>query len=137
MLPWCLARLRCRPVSLKVLSLQGPSIVEEWTDFGTLRFKTAIENRNWRKTEAQDFAKVLARTLDVAKDSGLDIANEPLAEIPLRELAALWYADQHPKYHETTDYYRESSASLDGIPRGMWVEAKKCSKLTNRPKSTD
>ena len=63
--------------------------MEEWTDFGTLRFKTAIENRNWRKTEAQDFAKVLARTLDIAKDSELDIANEPLAELPLRELAAL------------------------------------------------
>ena len=30
-----------------------------------------------------------------------------------------------------------ASASLDGIPRGMWLEAREYRKLTNRPKSTD
>ena len=37
-------RAPAQPVSLKVLSLQGASIVEEWTDSGTIRFKTAVAN---------------------------------------------------------------------------------------------
>ena len=130
-------RAPAQPVSLKVLSLQGASIVEEWTDSGTIRFKTAVANRCWKKTEAQDSAAFIARFLDVAKDSGLDIAHDPAFEVPLRELAARWYADQHPSDKETADFLRESSTSLDGIPRGMWLEAKDYRKLTSRTKSSD
>ena len=130
-------RAPAQPVSLKVLSLQGASIVEEWTDSGTIRFKTAVANRCWKKTEAQDSAAFIARFLDVAKDSGLDIAHDPAFEVPLRELAARWYADQHPSDKETADFLRESSTSLDGIPRWMWLEAKDYRKLTSRPKSSD
>ena len=130
-------RAPAQPVSLKVLSLQGASIVEEWTDSGTIRFKTAVANRWWKKTEAQDSAAFIARFLDVARDSGLDIAHDPAFEVPLRELAARWYADQHPSDKETADFLRESSTSLDGIPRGMWLEAKDYRKLTSRTKSSD
>ena len=129
-------RAPAQPVSLKVLS-QGASIVEEWTDSGTIRFKTAVANRCWKKTEAQDSAAFIARFLDVARDSGLDIAHDPAFEVPLRELAARWYADQHPKDTQTADFLRESSAALDGIPQGMWLEAKEYQKLTSMPKSSD
>ena len=88
-----------------------------------------------RATESD--AKAHARNLDVAMDSGLDVATEPSAEIPLRELAARWYADQHPKDTQTADFLRESSAALDGMPRGMWLEAKEYRKLTSLPKSSD
>ena len=119
------------------MSLQGASIVDEWTDSGSIRFTTAVANRSWNKTENRDVARAHARNLDVAMDSGLDIANEPWAEIPLRELAARWYADQHPKDTQTADFLRESSAALDGLPRGMWLEAKEYRKLTSLPKSSD
>ena len=112
-------RAPAQPVSLKVLSLQGASIVEEWTDSGTIRFKTAVANRCWKKTEAQDSAAFIARFLDVAKDSGLDIAHDPAFEVPLRELAARWYADQHPGDKQTADFLRESSAALMGYTPAM------------------
>ena len=131
------SRAPAQPVSLKVLSLQGAAITEEWTSSGTIRFETAVANRTWKKTEAREFAATLARTFDVAKDSGLDIAHDPAFEVPLRELAARWYADQHPSDKETADFLRESSTSLGGIPRGMWLEAKDYRKLTSRTKSSD
>ena len=131
------SRAPAQPVSLKVLSLQGAAITEEWTSSGTIRFETAVANRTWKKTETREFAATLARTFDVAKDSGLDVAHDPAFEVPLRELAALWYADRHPNDKETADFLRESSMSLDGIPRGMWLEAKDYRKLTSRTKSSD
>ena len=117
-------RAPAQPVNLKVLSLQGSAIVEEWSKSGTIRFETAVANRQWRQADALAHAEVLARHLDISKDSGLDIANEPAFEVPLRELAALWYADRHPKDQETADFLRESSKALDGVPRGMWWEAR-------------
>ena len=131
------SRAPAQPVPLKVLSLQGAAITEEWTSSGTIRFETAVANRTWKKTETREFAATLARTFDVAKDSGLDVAHDPAFEVPLRELAALWYADRHPNDKETADFLRESSMSLDGIPRGMWLEAKDYRKLTSRTKSSD
>ena len=130
-------RAPAQPVNLKVLSLQGSAIVEEWSKCGTIRFETAVANRQWRQADALAHAEVLARHLDISKDSGLDIANEPAFEVPLRELAALWYADRHPKDQETADFLRESSKALDGVPRGMWLEAREYRKLVNRPKSSD
>ena len=46
-----------------------------------------------------------------------------------RELAALWYADQHPKDQDTANFMRESSRALTGIPRGLWLEGREYRKL--------
>ena len=42
-------RAPAQPVNLKVLSLQGSAIVEEWSKCGTIRFETAVANRQWRQ----------------------------------------------------------------------------------------
>ena len=51
-----------------------------------MTFKTSVRTAPWKKTENKDTADMLARHLDVAQ-----------AEVQLRHLAALWFADQHPK----------------------------------------
>ena len=124
-------RAAARPVSLKVTSLQAGAIEEEWTAAGTVRFETAVMSRSWKKGESKGVALALARSLDVGKDSGLDLRTEPMVEVTLRELAALWYADRHPADAETADYLRESSMSQFGIPRALWQEAKEYRKLAS------
>jgi len=116
------------PVALKVSSRQGPSIAEEWTAGGTMRFETAVLSRSWKKSENKAIAHALARALDVASDSGQDLGNEPWAEVQLRELVATWYQDKTSD-SETADYLRESALSTFGIPKSLWIEAKEFRKL--------
>ena len=122
-------RAPARPVSLKVTTRQAAAIEEEWTSAGTVRFETAVANRSWKDGKTMRTAFALARAFDVAKESGLDLATEPWAEIQLRELAAMWYADRHPTDLETAEFLRESPMSQFGIPRGLWQEAREFRKL--------
>ena len=117
------------PVALKVQSSQGAAIAEEWTEMWTVRFSTTVRTANWKKTEHKTAAEPLARSLDVARDSGLDVTLEPHCEVMLRELAALWFQDRTAD-KETADYLRESSEATFGLPRSMWLEAKEYRKLT-------
>ena len=91
------ARRPAKPVPLAVPSLQAAAIAEEWTDDGKISFKTSVRTAPWKKTENKDTAEMLARRLDVAQASGIVFAEEAQAEVQLRHLAALWFADQHPK----------------------------------------
>ncbi len=77
----------------------------------------------------------LARHLDVAEKSGQILAQEPAAEVQLRDLAAIWWADQHPKDQETAEYFRESSSDRWGTPADMWREAREFRKLSQGIKS--
>ena len=123
------SRTTAQPVALKVLSRQAGAIEEEWTSAGTVRFETSVATRTWKKVEAKAMAFALARALDVANESGLDLAEEPWAEVQLRELAALWFADRNPNDTETADFLRESSMASFGVPRGLWLEAREFRKL--------
>ena len=122
-------RAPARPVALKVSSCQGKGIAEEWTDAGTIRFETGIGNKTWKKSDNKRAAQALGRALDVAVDSGQDVAVEAWAEVQLRELAALWYADRTSDI-DTADYLRETADSTFGVPRALWLEAKEFRKLT-------
>jgi len=124
------SRPDAKPVGLKVLTLQAGAIAEEWSSAGTVRFESAVAQRTWKKAETKASAFALARSLDVATDSGLILTEEPWAEVTLRELAALWFADRHPGETETADFLRESSMASFGVPRGLWLEAREFRKLT-------
>ena len=129
------ARRPAKPVPLSVPSLQAAAIAEEWTDDGKMTFKTSVRTAPWKKTENKDTAEMLARHLDVAQASGIVLAEEAQAEVQLRDLAALWFADQHPKDQETADHLRESSARRWGVPADMWKEAREFRKLSAGIKS--
>ena len=124
------ARRPAKPVPLSVASLQAAAIEEEWTDGGSMTFKTAVRTATWKKTENKDTADMLARQLDVAVASGQVLAEEAMAEVALRDLAALWFADQHPNDLETADHLRESSTRRWGVPSEMWKEAREFRKLS-------
>ena len=124
------ARRPAKPVPLSVPSLQAAAIEEEWTDGGSMTFKTAVRTATWKKTENKDTADMLARQLDVAVASGQVLAEEAMAEVALRDLAALWFADQHPNDLETADHLRESSTRRWGVPSEMWKEAREFRKLS-------
>ena len=123
------SRPPARPVPLRVMSRQAGAIEEEWTEAGSRTFVTAVKTAEWKKRESLDAAFPLARMLDVAMAAGQVLAEEAWAEVTLRELAALWYADQHPKDQETANFMRESSRALTGIPRGLWLEGREYRKL--------
>ena len=129
------ARRPAKPVPLAVPSLQAAAIAEEWTDDGKMSFKTSVRTAPWKKTENKDTAEMLARHLDIAHASGIVLAEEAQAEVQLRDLAALWFADQHPKDQETADHLRESSARRWGVPADMWKEAREFRKLSAGIKS--
>ena len=129
------ARPPAKSVALSVPSFQAASIAEDWTDSGNMSFRTAVRTARWKKTENQDMADRLARHLDVAEKSGQILAQEPAAEVQLRDLAAIWWADQHPKDLETAEYFRESSNARWGTPADMWREAREFSKLSQGVKS--
>ena len=129
------ARRPAKPVPLSVPSLQAAAIAEEWTDDGKMTFKTSVRTAPWKKTENKDTAEMLARHLDIAHASGIVLAEEAQAEVQLRDLAALWFADQHPKDQETADHLRESSARRWGVPADMWKEAREFRKLSAGIKS--
>ena len=74
---------------------------------------------------------VFARTLDAAEDSGLSVSQEGFAEVPARELVALWFADKTGDT-DTADHLRESSMATWGLPKQMWVEAKEARKLAKQ-----
>ena len=99
-----------------------------------MRFVTAVDQKTWKKTEDRLAAHALARTLDVAKDSGQDISAEAWAEVALRELAALWHTDRYPADGDVADFLRESAMSQSGMPRGLWLEAREFRKLVGKPK---
>ena len=122
-------------VALSVPSWQAAAIEEEWTDDGRMSFMTAVRTAKWKKTENQEVARSYARQLDVAKASGQVLAEEASAEVTCRDLAALWFADQHPKDHETADFLRESSTARWGVPAEMWKEAREFRKLSQGIKS--
>ena len=124
------ARRPAKPVPLSVASLQAAAIEEEWTDGGSMTFKTAVRTATWKKTENKDTADMLARQLDVAVASGQVLAEEAMAEVALRDLAALWFADQHPNDLKTADHLRESSTHRWGVPSEMWKEAREFRKLS-------
>ena len=100
-----------------------------------MSFMTAVRTAKWKKTENQEVARSYARQLDVAKASGQVLAEEASAEVTCRDLAALWFADQHPKDHETADFLRESSTARWGVPAEMWKEAREFRKLSQGIKS--
>ena len=129
------ARPPAKSVALSVPSWQAAAIAEEWTDSGNMSFRTAVRTARWKKTENQDMADRLARHLDVAEKSGQILAQEPAAEVQLRDLAAIWWADQHPKDLETAEYFRESSNARWGTPADMWREAREFRKLSQGIKS--
>ena len=129
------ARPPAKSVALSVPSWQAAAIAEEWTDSGNMSFRTAVRTARWKKTENQDMADRLARHLDVAEKSGQILAQEPAAEVQLRDLAAIWWADQHPKDQETAEYFRESSSARWGTPADMWREAREFRKLSQGIKS--
>ena len=129
------ARPPAKSVALSVPSFQAASIAEDWTDSGNMSFRTAVRTARWKKTENQDMADRLARHLDVAEKSGQILAQEPAAEVQLRDLAAIWWADQHPKDLETAEYFRESSNARWGTPADMWREAREFRKLSQGVKS--
>ncbi len=124
-------RQPAKPVSLKVSSRQAAEIVREWSGDGKVRLETAVLNRTWKKAESKAAAMVLARTLDAAEDSGLSVSQEGFAEIPARELVALWFADKTGDT-DTADHLRESSMATWGLPKQMWVEAKEARKLAKQ-----
>ena len=124
-------RQPAKPVSLKVSSRQAAEIVKEWSGDGKVRLETAVLNRTWKKAESKAAAMVLARTLDAAEDSGLSVSQEGFAEIPARELVALWFADKTGDT-DTADHLRESSMATWGLPKQMWVEAKEARKLAKQ-----
>jgi hypothetical protein len=130
------ARAAARPVPLNIMSRQAPGLVEEWTDDGSMTFRAAVRAKRWNKTEHMDTADRAARYLDVMKKSGLDLTRESSAEVVLRDLAAVWYADQHSKDSQTADLLRESSRATEGIPRSMWTEAQAYRKIL-RGSNTD
>ena len=129
------ARPPAKSVPLSVPSFQAAAIEEEWTDGGTLTFGVAVRTASWKKTEHKDAATRCARYLDVAKASGQVLAEEANAEVMLRDLAAVWWADQHPKDQETAEYFRESSTARWGVPPEMWKEAREFRKLSQGVKS--
>ena len=129
------ARPPAKSVALSVPSFQAASIAEDWTDSGNMSFRTAVRTARWKKTENQDMADRLARHLDVAEKSGQILAQEPAAEVQLRDLAAIWWADQHPKDLETAEYFRESSNARWGTSADMWREAREFRKLSQGVKS--
>ena len=116
-----------RAVALDVMSLQASAIHEDWTKRGKLDYETAVSNRKWKKQEHQDAAEKTALLLDTMKDSGLDLTREAAGEVGLRELAALWYADQHPKDSLTAEFMRVSAKP--GVPRGLLMEGMAIHKL--------
>ena len=71
----------------------------------------------------------LARALDVAKDSGLDVTAEPWGEVALRAITSAWYADHHPKEADVAELLKESSMSQFGVPKAIWEEARLFRKL--------
>ena len=129
------ARAPAKPVPLAVPSMQAAAIAEEWTDYGKMSFTTAVRTATWRKTEHKEEAGKFARQLDVALASGQILAQEPAAEVTLRDLAALWYLDQHPSDQQTADLLRESSTARWGVPAELWREARDFRKLSQGIKS--
>lgn len=117
-------------VALKIKSAQGEAIYEEWSNAGTERLQEAVAARSWKVVEAKRAGFAVGRALDVMKDSGLDITREPAGEVLLRELAALWYGDKHPRESDVAEWLRESSMSIFGVPRGLLEEARTMRKLT-------
>ena len=124
-------------VALKVERRQAPSIWEEWTGAGSVRMQEAVCSKNWRSADAKNAAFDLARALDVMSDSGLDVCQEPSAEVMLRALAAAWFADRHPKESATADWLRESSMGLFGVPRSLLEEARASRKLMSKASSDE
>ena len=83
----------------------------------------------WSGESPTDIALAIARGLDVAQDEGLPVDQLGFAECSARELVALWFADKTGDA-DTADYLRETSMSTWGVPKGLWLEAKECRKLT-------
>jgi len=130
-------RAEGRPVALKVDKSHAAAVYEEWTNAGTVRLQEAVASRTWKSVEAKRGAYSMARSLDVMVDSGLDVCKEPSAEVLLRAIVADWYADRHPKDHETAEYLKESSMSHFGVPRGMLEEARAMRKLLTKAASEE
>ena len=124
-------------VALKVKSSQAAALYEEWSSAGRLRLQDQVANRSWRDVSNKRAAFGLARAVDVGLDTGLDVTREPIAEVLLRELAALWFADRHPKDHDVAEWMKESSMAHFGIPRSVWEEARAMKKMATAVTSTD
>ena len=124
-----LQRQAPRPVALKVDKTHATAIYEEWTNSGTVKMQEAVASRSWKSLEAKRAAFDMARAVDVAEASGLEIGVEPVAEVMLRAIAATWFADRHPKEAEVAEWLKESSMSHFGVPRGMLEDARAMRKL--------
>ena len=120
------------PVPLKVDKLHAAAILEEWTSSHTLTVWEVVASRGWRDVQRKHGALDLARSLDVAMASGLDVAKEPWAEVALRAIAATWFADRHPKEAEIAELLKESSMNHFGLPRGLLEDARTFRKLLSK-----
>jgi len=126
-----------RAVALKVGARQAPGIWEEWTGCGTVRLEETVAGRSWRSVENKRAAFGVARMLDVMHDSGLLPYEEPAGEVALREIAAYWILDRHPKEADLADFLRESAMSTFGVPKSLWEEARAFRKLVGRGAAQD
>ena len=125
-----------RRVALKVAKSQAAGLWEEWTNAGSVRAQEAVSSRTWKDHEKKRAAFDLGRALDVAKDSGLVIEDEPALEVVLRSLAALWFEDRHPKQSEVAELIRESSMNTFGVTRDLWEEVRGYRKLMSKATET-
>jgi hypothetical protein len=124
-------RLIVQGVPLRVSTMQGPAIYEEWSDSGRKSLASSVMERSWKQSASRDTAYATARGVDVWLASGVAVQHTAAGEVMLRNLAATWMTDQNPKLAEVAALIRESDPSTWGVPRSLWEEARTLRRLMN------